>query len=159
MKTKKKFPSYNIDSPKYQSLLILYDNLAYQDAAFLANQIIIESFNDYIVNKGIDGKLLICQQASLHKISAGTDDLERIREMMAELYIVQTYNIAELFFKEFNKEYQAIHKIKAWKTTKRIGNSDKNLDPLNQLLNNINKSKKRTLKSFHNIYLLITIGC
>ena len=60
MKTKKKFPSYNIDSPKYQSLLILYDNLAYQDAAFLANQIIIESFNDYIVNKGIDGKLLIC---------------------------------------------------------------------------------------------------
>ena len=51
MKTKKKFPSYNIDSPKYQSLLILYDNLAYQDAAFLANQIIIESFNDYIVNK------------------------------------------------------------------------------------------------------------
>ncbi len=147
MKTKKKFPSYNIQSPKYSSLQILYDNLAYQDAAFQANQIIIEFFDGYTTDNNLSGKQLIRQLASKHQISAGTEDIERIREMMAESYILQTYNIAELFFKEFNKAYQTIHKISNWQTKQKVGKSDKKLDPLNQLLHNIDSQKRKKLSS------------
>lgn len=129
MKTKKKFPPYHIKSPRYSSLLVLYDNLSYQDAAFQANQIIIEFFDEHISENKLNGKQLIRQLASQHKISAGTEDIGRIREMMAESYIIQTYNISELFFKEFNKAYQKIHKISNWKTSRKIGKSNKKLDP------------------------------
>jgi hypothetical protein len=146
MKTKKKFPSYNIESPRYSSLSILYDNLAYQDAAFQANQIIIEFFDNHVSNQKLDGKQFMRNLATTYKISSGTEDVNWIKEMMAESYIVQTYNIAELFLKDFNKQYQTIHQIENWQTTKKIGSSDKKLDPLNQLLANLSKSKKQVLK-------------
>ena len=77
-------------------------------------------------------------------------ELKYIRKNALENNIIILYHASHKSsfnsFKEFNKEYQAIHKIKAWKTTKRIGNSDKNLDPLNQLLNNIDKSKKKNFE-------------
>lgn len=145
MKTKKQFPSYNINSPKYPSLQVLYDNLAFQDSGFQANQIMIEFFDSHIAINNLNGKQFISQLATQYKISAGTDDINRIREMMAESYIVQTYNIAEMFFKEFNKTFQTIHKIKNWKTSKKIGGSDKKLDPLNQLLYNLDSAKKSKL--------------
>tara|TARA_R110002051_G_scaffold167780_1_gene238457 strand:- start:148 stop:1059 length:912 start_codon:yes stop_codon:yes gene_type:complete len=146
MKTKKRFPAYDIKSPKYPSLPSLYDNLAFQDASFQGNQIILEFFDDHITDNKINGKELIRELSSKYKISAGTEDLSRIKEMMAESYIVQTYNIAELFFKEFNKTYKQIHNISTWKTTIKIGKSDKKLDPLNQLLNNLTADKKKNLK-------------
>ncbi|PZO34889.1 MAG: hypothetical protein DCE86_01000, partial [Flavobacteriaceae bacterium] len=132
MKTKKRFPSYNIISPKYPSLSILYDNLAFQDASFQSNQIILEFFNSHIINNNLNGKEIIFELATEYKLSGGTEDINRIRKMMAESYIVQTYNIAELFFKEFNKSYQKIHNITNWITHETVGKSDKKLDPLNQ---------------------------
>jgi len=146
MKTKKNFPSYHINSPRYPSLAILYDNLAYQDAGFQSNQIVLDFFFSYMKDNQIDTKEFIRTLAKEYKISAGTEDLLRVKKIMAESYLVQTYNIAELFFKEFNKVYRVIHGIEDWKTTERVGNSDKKLDPLNQLLKNIHGEKSGKLR-------------
>ncbi len=121
MKTRKKFPSYDITSPKYPSLPILYDNLSFQDACFQTNQIIIEFFDSYVKDKKINGKDFIRDLAKQFKISAGTEDIIRMREMLAQSYIAQTYTIAEMFFKEFNKVYQTIHKVKKWEVSETFG--------------------------------------
>jgi hypothetical protein len=163
MRTKKKFPSYDIKAPKYPELLVLYDNLAFQDASFQANQIIIEFFDSHVTKKQLDVKEFIRELAKRHKISGGTEDFSRIKEMMAESYIVQTYNIAELFFKEFNKTFQKAHKIDNWKATTKIGKSDKKLDPLNQLAINLDSARKKQLQSLpefllSNYYRLLRNG-
>lgn len=146
MKTKKKFPSYDIILPRYPSLKILYNNLAFQDANFQANQIILEYFPLFIKVNKLDGKQTIKELAKKFKLSAGTDDINRIKKMMAESYIVHTYNIAELFFKKFNKDFKSIHKLENWITTEKVSNSNKSLDPLNQLLKNLDDEKRTELQ-------------
>lgn len=145
MKTKKKFPKYDIFSPKYPPLYWFYDNLAFQDSSFQANQIILEFFDKHIEENKLDGKQVIRELSSRFKISAGTEDFNRIKEKMAESYIVQTYNIAELFFKEFNRFYKRIKKISDWKVSVKVGKSDKKLDPLNQLIANLPREKKKEI--------------
>ena len=147
MKTRKKFPNYDIESPKYPALTVLYDNLAYQDATFQANQTILEFFNEHISVNNIDGKKFLRELAIKYRISAGTEDIKRISEMMAESYIIQTYNIAELFFKEFIKTFKFVYNVSSWKDSKKVGTSDKKLDPLNQIYENLTAQNKRKLKS------------
>lgn len=147
MRTKKKYPKYEIQSPKYRPLYWLYDNLAFQDSSFQSNQIILEFFDDHVRKCELNSKEFIRELSSRFRISAGTENFDRIKEMMAESYIVQTYNIAEFFFKDFNRTFRKIKKKIDWKTSVKIGKTDKKLDPLNQLVYNLPKSKSKELIS------------
>jgi hypothetical protein len=60
---------------------------------------------------------------------------------MAKSYVVQTYNLQEIFFKDFNHEYRAYKKVEGWKFTIKEGSSTKSLDPYSQLLLNIPKNE------------------
>ena len=64
------------------------------------------------------------------------------------MFELSVSNIAELFFeKSLIKFIKLFIKIKNWKTTEKVGTSDKKLDPLNQLIKNLDLPKSNKLKA------------
>jgi hypothetical protein len=73
---------------------------------------------------------------------------------MARAYIVQTYNIQEIFFKDFNAEYRAYKQIADWRFTVKEGSSTKSLDPYTQLIESIPKAESAVFKEKPESYII-----
>lgn len=146
-KTKsERFGGYKVMAPRYAPLKLLAENLISQDTAFQSNQVAIEYLAEELDEKS-NSKEFIRSLAGKYRISAGTTDISAIKYQMAKSYIVQTYNLAEMFFKEFIRVFRHINDIKDedWIRSIKQNNSRKKLDPLNQILENIPKDKRKKL--------------
>ena len=138
---KNKFPGYFIKKPIFQSIKDLKRLLGEQDSCFHTNQVSISFLEEYIKTNNLDNYNYIAELCDKYSISSGHRSWEVTKKLMSRSYIVQTYNIQEIFFKDFNSEYQAYKKIKSWKYYIQEGASKKALDPYSQLIESIPKKE------------------
>lgn len=153
-KRKSKNLKYSTTCPIYPSIKSLWSQLGIQDSCFQSNQIALEFFQEHISLTNIEEKLFIDSLAKKYKISSGSHTWDENKERIAQSYVVQTYNITELFFKDLISEYRGYNKIEEWKTHKKIGSSNKAVDPFNQIIMNLPKSIGDELKSKPEYYLI-----
>lgn len=135
------FPGYFIDKPLFQSLKNFRRLLSEQDSCFHTNQVSILFLEEHIKSNGLDNTAFIRELCDKFSISAGHRSWDVTKQLMAKSYIVQTYNLQEIFFKDFNVEYRAYKKVEDWKFNIKEGGSTKNLDPYSQLLQSIPKEQ------------------
>jgi hypothetical protein len=137
MDKSKIFPGYFIEKPLFQAEKNFRRLLSEQDSCFHTNQVSLIFLEKHIEENSLDNEEFIRSLSHKYNISAGNKNWEVTKLMIARSYVVQTYNIQEIFFKEFNKEYQKYKGLTTWKKTIKKGDSDKNLDPYSQLILNI----------------------
>jgi hypothetical protein len=137
------FPGYFIEKPLFQSLKNLRRLLSEQDSCFHTNQVSIFFLEEHIKNNRLDNTEFIRELCVKYSISAGHRSWEVTKQLMAKSYIVQTYNLQEIFFKDFNAEYRVYKKKEDWRFSIKEGNSTKSLDPYSQLLQSIPKDESR----------------
>lgn len=140
------FPGYFISKPLFQSIKTLRRLLAEQDSCFQANQISISFLEDYIRTNDLDNARFIESLCQKFNISGGQRNWATTKALMAKSYVVQTYNVQEVFFKDFNDEYRSYKNFKDWKYNYHDGNSTKSLDPYSQLLENLPKEQANRFK-------------
>lgn len=143
-------PGYFNQKPLLKAVSDLKFTIGLQDSCIQTNQAAILFFEDN-ANKSGDLDNFIRNLCLHYKISLGTRDLEYFKTIQYKSYILQTYNLLEPFFKEFNSSYRYYNNFDGnWKTKV----ADNNLDPFNQLLENIDTVKRKKIKSYPEYYLL-----
>lgn len=134
------FPGYFIEKPLFQAEKNFRRLLSEQDSCFHTNQISLIFLEKHIEENSLNNEEFIKILCDKYSISAGNKSWDVTKTMIARSYIVQTYNIQEVFFKDFNSEYQIYKGLTTWIKTIREGSSDKNLDPYSQLIENVPKN-------------------
>ncbi len=129
-------PGYFIESPVFPSVNELKDILGLRDSTIQTNEIALQYFEEIgnAKEEGINNFLK--QMGDKYKISHGTNKFSFLKSTIHGSYIVQTYNIAESFFKSLIREYRYYKNISgdSWKTKNENGET---IDVFNQLLYNL----------------------
>ncbi|HWR59365.1 MAG TPA: hypothetical protein VN328_10805 [Thermodesulfovibrionales bacterium] len=76
----------------------------------------------------------------------GLDNFDNYRHALTEVYVVETYQVAERFFKSLNAEYRCIKKVDKEKWIKK-DKDGKNLSPLQQFASNLPKKNRGFVES------------
>lgn len=148
------FPGYFIDKPLFQSLKNFRRLLSEQDSCFHTNQVSILFLEEHIKSNGLDNTAFIRELCDKYSISAGHRSWEVTKQLMAKSYIVQTYNLQEIFFKDFNAEYRVYKKVQDWKFSIKESGSTKNLDPYSQLLQSMPKEQSKVFENVPESYAI-----
>ncbi len=141
------FPGYFIEKPLFQSIKTLRRLLSEQDSCFHANQVAIAFLEDHIKTSGVDNSKFIADLCNTYSISGGQRNWDVTKRLMSRSYIVQTYNIQEIFFKDFNSEYRDYKKVTEWKNSYKEGSSTKKMDPYSQLIENLPADKANKFRN------------
>jgi hypothetical protein len=141
------FPGYQQLRPSFQSVKNLWRLAAEQDACFQSSQIAISFLENFIKTYNLDRSDFISKLSELFHISGGHHDWDTTQKSMAYSYIVQTYNVQELFFKGFSQEYQVYKNLERWDNKSSDGSSTKNLDPFASLIKNLEESNAKKIEA------------
>lgn len=143
-------PGYFNKKPLLPVISSLRLTVGLQDSCIQTNQASILFFEEQAASSD-DKEKFIKDTCQKFRISLGTSDMDFFKKIQYKSYILQTYNLMEPFFKELNRTYRYYNNFKGdWKSK----NGDKNLDPFNQLAENIGISKKAALKACPEYFLL-----
>lgn len=143
-------PGYFNEKPLLRPILRLKTIIGLQDSCIQTSHAAVLYFEEQALSSG-DADEFVKAVCKKHQISLGTSDLEYLKSVQNRSYILQTYNLLEPCFKELNFAYKYYNDFKnEWK--KKSG--DKNLDPFNQLLENLPSAKRKTIKSYPEYYLM-----
>jgi hypothetical protein len=143
-------PGYFNQKPLVKPVSELKFSIGLQDSCIQTNQAAV-LFLEEQGNLSGDPEDFIKSLCVKYKISIGTRDLDYFKTIQYKSYILQTYNFVEPFFKDLNAAYRYYNNFEGkWKTK----NGDKNLDPFNQLLANIDSAMRKTIKSYPEYFLL-----
>ena len=133
MDTQKPKPGYFNEKPLLKTISHFRFSIGLQDSCIQTNQAAVLLLEEQ-AEQSSDSEAFIKSLCAKYKISLGTQDLEYFKTIQYKSYILQTYNFVEPFFKELNAEYRFYNNFQGdWK----VKDGDKNLDPFNQLLENI----------------------
>ena len=97
------FPGYYITKPVFPAIKSTEKLLAFRDSCTHSSEISIRFLNENIQSLQANPEQFIRKLCKKYNMSAGSYNFNDIRKQMAESYLVQTYNIVELFFKNFNQ--------------------------------------------------------
>ena len=142
-------PGYFNEKPLLKGISAIKKTMGIQDSCIQTNEVAVrylEEQSEQVENVS-DFIKKLCKTYS---ISIGINDFKYFQSVQYKSYILQTYNLIEPLFKGLNKEVRYYHNIKDWKTK----DGDKNLDPFNQLLENLDVDARKLIKSFPEYYLL-----
>lgn len=144
-------PGYFNQKPLIRPILDVRHTIGLQDSCIQTNQAAV-LFLEEQAKLNSKPEEFIKDLCLNYKISLGTSDIKYFMEIQYKSYILQTYNLVEPFFKELNAAYRYYNNIlpEDWKTKE----GDKNLDPFNQLLVNLNSSQRKKIKTYPEYYLL-----
>lgn len=143
-------PGYFTDKPYLKHLRKIKKLIGIQDASLQTNQLAI-LFLEENVNSSKNSELFLKELFDKHKVSRGTYDLSQFKNTIYKSYILQTYNLVEPSLKKLNKFYRYYNNFEGnWKTK----NGDKNLDPFNQLIINLDSKSRKEIKSYPEYYLM-----
>ena len=150
MEPQKPKPGYFNKKPLLKSISHFRYAIGLQDSCIQTNQAAV-LYLDEQANKSSDSEAFVKSLCTRYKISLGTRDLEYLKTIQYKSYILQTYNFVEPFFKELNADYRFYNNFQGdWK----VKAGDKNLDPFNQLLENIEKELKSQIHSYPEYHLI-----
>ena len=143
-------PGYFNQKPLLKMVSDVKFSIGLQDSCIQTNQAAILFLEEQAKKSG-DSEGFIKSLCVQFKISLGTRDLEYFKTIQYKSYILQTYNFVEPFFKDLNATYRFYNNFEGkWKTK----DGDKNLDPFNQLLENIDPALRNKIKSYPEYFLL-----
>ena len=144
-------PGYFNQKPLIRAISDVKYTIGLQDSCIQTNQTAVLFLEEQanLSSQPDEFIKVLCQK---YKISLGTSDIDYFKTIQYKSFILQTYNLVEPFFKELNVAYRYDNNILPtdWKTK----DGDKNLDPFNQLLANLNRSQRTEIKSYPEYYLL-----
>lgn len=143
-------PGYFNKMPLFKVVSGVKFTIGLQDSCVQTNEVSIRYFEDLAKKSGNTDEFIkrLCKKYS---ISLGIRDFEYFKTIQYKSYILQTYNLVEPYFRELNRSYRFYNNFKGdWKTK----DGDKNLDPFNQLLINIDADNSKLIKSYPEYYLL-----
>ena len=145
-----KRPGYYKNKPTFKAIAKIKRVIGLQDICIQTNQVAI-LFLEEKAKLAKNEKEFIQNLCSRYKISRGTHNFDEFKKSLYQSYILQTYNLIEPLLIDLNKTYRYYNNFKGvWK----VKSNDKNIDPLNQLLENIAPELKRKIKSYPEYYLL-----
>jgi hypothetical protein len=121
-----------------------------QDSCIQTNEVAIRYLEEQS-NITENSEEFIRNLCKKYRISRGTYDFKHFRKIQYKSYILQSYNLVEPFFKKLNKQYRYYNNFTGiWKTKE----GDKNLDPFNQLLQNLPSDIATAIKNYPEYHLL-----
>ena len=147
-----KLPGYYMKKPMFPCIRGLRPLLGSQDAAIQTNEIALRYMEEVgnASETGLNNFLL--NMADKYKISHGERDFEKVKRIIAQTNIVNTFNIIDLFFKRFICEYRQYKQISfdSWISA----NNGKQLDSLNQIYFNLPQNIKELIDIVPEFHLL-----
>lgn len=143
-------PGYFSDKPTISSISNIKKLIGAQDSCLQTNQVSILYLEEQ-ANASENAEAFMHDLFSKYKISRGTNDLSYFKLTLYKSFILQTYNLVEPSFKKLNKQFKYYNNLEdGWKAK----DGDKNLDPLNQLVNNLSREDREKFRSYPEYYLL-----
>lgn len=143
-------PGYFNQLPIIDAIGELKQTIGLQDSYIQTNQIAFLYLKEQSESTE-DKELFLAELFKKYSISRGTFDFEYFQSIQYRSYILQTYNLIEPFFKNLNSRFRFYNNfIGDWKVKK----GDKNLDPFNQLLENLETGKAKKIISFPEYHLI-----
>ena len=146
----KKKPGYYNDKPLLPSITELRKVIGIQDSCIQTSQVSLLHLEDE-ANKSDDVDGFINGLFDKFKISKGTKDFELYKRNQYRIYILQTYNVIESSLKSLIADYRLYNnRTDGWK----VKSDDKALDPLNQLIENLDPVRKSSIKKYPEYFLV-----
>jgi hypothetical protein len=143
-------PGYFNKKPLLKVVSEVKSTIGLQDSCIQTNEVAIRYLESISSGSG-DQSEFIKGLCKTYAVSAGIDDFEYFKTIQYKSYILQTYNLVEPFFKALNSSYRFYNNFTGnWKTR----DGDKNLDPFNQLLENLTSTDSKAIKAYPEYYLL-----
>lgn len=139
------FPGYSTNKAMLQPIRDLKVELGLNDSCIQATEVAIKHLVETASLSDLSAHEFIRSLSEKYSVSHGVNDFDKLQETTANSYIVQTYNIVEIFFRNLIRDYRKHKNItdSDWKT--QVNKAS--IDPLNQLAENFSATQRTILLS------------
>ncbi len=150
-------PGYNASAPIFKSIKKMLIQLGYQDSFLQTHELGVRLIKELHESYENDKDQNLYNEFYKRNIPHGSNNFSELNYFSGKFYIVQTYNIFELFIRNLISEIKKIffEDPAAWKTSKVSSRGkSKNIDPFNQLILNSQKNQKEEFEKYPETFLL-----